>query len=52
MSITIGDQAPPSTWKVAWQDGAAVTDGRTISLADCHAANQVVMLYVTSLTEP
>lgn len=49
MAITIGSPAPDSTWQVAWENGAAVTTGDTISLSGC--LGKVVMLYLTDLEE-
>ena len=45
MSITIGDPAPNSTWQIAWQNGAVVTDGSTISLSSC--LGKVVALIIS-----
>ncbi len=47
MSITIGSAAPDSTWTIAWQNGAAVDTGETISLSDC--AGQIVVLLLTDV---
>ena len=44
MSITIGNQAPDSTWEIAWQNAAAVPMGSTISLASCLGKAVVLLL--------
>jgi hypothetical protein len=48
MTIAIGSEAPDSTWKIAWQKGAAVTTGESISLSSC--LGKIVVLLLTELT--
>ncbi len=42
--ITIGSAAPNSTWPIAWQNGAAVAPGATISLSGCLGKVVVLLL--------
>ena len=45
--ITIGSFAPNSTWQKAWEHGAAVTSGATLTLSNLHGKVVVLLLAET-----
>jgi hypothetical protein len=47
MSIILGNTAPNSSWNIAWQHGAAVTSGDTLSLSGY--AGKIVVLLLTDV---